>query len=136
MNTFNLSHIGMANLQIDGFDPVSFSFLGMAIVFCGLLIITLYIYILPILLDLPTKLRRRKRSSHLDSNKESGDAITQEREVMVAIAAAFHLYQDFPENNQRITWLSHGVDHPAWLAAGINNGLSRRHTLHTTRRKF
>ncbi len=140
MNFFDLNNVGLKNLQIEGFDPIAFSALGMAIVFCGLVIISLYIFFLPKILAFASlckkKIRERKKKDEIGEKSEPKDAVNQENEILIAISAAFHLDQEFPEDDQKITWLSHGLDESAWQASGIAYGVARRHNLHTTRRKF
>lgn len=137
MNTFNLNHIGLANLQITGFDPVFFSVLGMVIVFCGLVIISLYIFFLPKILNFASRCKKKIKSKQVrDEDIAKKREAARSDEILVAIAAAFHLDQNFPEADQKITWLSHGLDASAWMATGIAHGVSRRHNLHITRRKF
>lgn len=137
METFNLNHIGLANLQIPGLDPVAFSAFGMAVVFCGLLIISLYIYFLPKLLEGASWCKNKllKHKKDIDGS-EKGASVARETEIIMAIAAAFHLDQNFPEETQKLTWLSHGLDESAWSTSGLSHGVSRRHNLHITRRKF
>lgn len=138
MNSFSLSNAGAANLQIEGLDPIMFSLLGMLVVFLGLIFIALYIFLLPKILSFCSALKKRmgkiKEAKPCEVDRLAD--LDKQKEIFVAISAAFHLDQDFPEENQKITWLSHGLDESAWLATGIANGLSRRHNLHITRRKF
>ena len=137
MNYFNLNNVGLKNLQIEGFDPIAFSALGMTIVFCGLVIISLYIFFLPKLLDFASQCKKKiTAKKKIDKNLDKRDAASKENEILIAIAAAFHLDQNFPEEDQKLTWLSHGLDESAWQASGIAYGVSRRHNLHITRRKF
>jgi Na+-transporting methylmalonyl-CoA/oxaloacetate decarboxylase gamma subunit len=141
MNILNLHHIGLTNFRTAGLDPVGFSIFGMAIVFCGLIIISLYIYFLPKLLGMASLFKKKMTANSaagkkIDEDISPRDAAIREYEIITAIAAAFHLDQDFPEESQKITWLSHGLDESAWLSSGIAHGVSRRHHLHITRRKF
>jgi len=138
---FGLDKIGVHNLQIEGFDPVLFSILGMFIVFCGLSIISLYIVILPKILDLPAQYRRRKieKESKIQEDKgvsSEGSGNGFDHDMLIAIATAFHLDQDFPEETQKITWKSHGDVGSAWQTAGIAHGLAVRNHVHISRRRY
>lgn len=132
---FSLNNIGLHNLKIEGFDPVSFSIMGMLVVFCGLTVISLYILILPKILAFPSWLRTRKAASKT-SDYSGQDALSdKEKEVILAISVAFHLDQDFPEEDQKITWKSHGDIGSAWQASGIAHGLAVRNHVHISRRR-
>ena len=57
---FSLSNISWANLFENGHNFISFSIMGMLIVFSGLSIISIYIVLLPKILNLPRLLRAEK----------------------------------------------------------------------------
>lgn len=117
----SLDKIGLSNFYIGDFNALSFSLCGLLVVFSGLLIISLYILMLPSLLRLFA--RKKQRTSTV--NKEQEQDIFAEKELLLAIATAFHLDQNFPEENQKITWKSHGdVDSP-WQMSGKVHGLSQ-----------
>lgn len=135
MDAFSLHNIGVANFHLDGLDPFSFSLMGMLIVFVGLTFISLYIVALPKLLEIPVLLKRRKKSAG-EGGTAQENALDAEKQTLLAIAVAFHLDQDFPEENQMVTWKSHGDDESAWQATGIAHGLSVRNHVHISRRRY
>ncbi|MCF8056504.1 MAG: OadG family protein [Desulfocapsa sp.] len=112
------TNIGLHNLSQPGLDALQFSLIGMGLVFGGLLIIALYITLLPRLLKLgqskPLKVGIRK-------SVDSGE----EEEILLAIATALHLRNNFPDGDERITWKSHGDMESPWLVSG------RMHSLHS-----
>ncbi len=57
---FSLNNISWANLFVNGQNFISFSIMGMLIVFSGLSIISIYIVLLPKILGLPRLLRAEK----------------------------------------------------------------------------
>ena len=57
---FSLSNISWANLFENGHNFLSFSIMGMLIVFSGLTIISIYIVLLPKILNLPNLLTAKK----------------------------------------------------------------------------
>ena len=118
---FSLDNIGFDKLFIGDFNTVTFSLFGMALVFSGLIIISLFITVLP-------KIANRSHKSSLGkNNSESGSVDTlTEKEILLAIAVAFHLDQDFPEENEKITWKSHGDLQSPWQLSGRTHGLSVR----------
>lgn len=134
MDAFSLKNIGLANFQLEGFEPVAFSLMGMLIVFAGLTLISLYIVALPKLLTLLARLRRGRRVA--GGNGAEPDLAAAEKEILLAVAIAFHLDQDFPENNQMVTWVSHGESESAWQATGIAHGLAVRNHVHISRRRY
>ena len=115
----NLSNIGLHNLNQPGLDALSFSLMGMGLVFSGLLIIALYIILLPRLLELcqPKPLKVEKGKS-----AENGE----EEEILLAIATALHLHNNFPDGDERITWKSHGDMESPWLVSGRMHSLTNR----------
>lgn len=120
---FSFDQISFANLNSQGFDAVIFSLFGMTMVFGGLVVISLYIALLPRLLALPAKFRRRKQQDDgcvTCEKKLSGD------DLLIVIATAFHLDQDFPEEKNKITWKSHGDLESPWKISGRVHGLSVR----------
>ena len=97
--------------------------MGMALVFGGLLIIALYIYLLPKLLSLV------ERKATVETAACCNEKCRQEEEeILLAIATALHLHCDFPEGEDRITWKSHGDMESPWLVSGRLRSLkSRQH---------
>jgi hypothetical protein len=99
-------------------------------VFGGLAFLSLYIAFLPHLLALPAKLRAKKKplcSRGVDST------CCSEQEVLIAIATAFHLNQDFPEENEKITWKSHGDLESPWKITGRVQSLTVRNDVGVNR---
>lgn len=115
------SNIGIHNLQQPGFDALQFSLMGMSLVFGGLLIIALYILLLPKLLALGERKVKRQESKHTDEKYRQ-----EEEEILLAIATALHLHDDFPEGEDRITWKSHGDIESPWLVSGRMQSLKSR----------
>jgi hypothetical protein len=119
---FSLANIGFDKLFIGDFNSITFSLFGMILVFSGLIAISLFITVLP-------KIANRPRKSSLkggSGGQESSMDILAEKEVLLAIAVAFHLDQDFPEENEKITWKSHGDIISPWQMSGRAHGLSVR----------
>lgn len=117
-----LSQIGADNLFIGDFNAVTFSLFGLTLVFSGLIIISLFIIILPKLANRP-----RKSAGMGDAGSPGASFdILAEKEVLLAIATAFHLDQDFPEENEKITWKSHGDIATPWQISGRAHCLSVR----------
>ena len=123
-----LSHISLSNLYQNELDAVNFSLLGMLFVFGGLVIIAIYIVLLPKLLGL-----FKKKPQHISSGDVAASGY-QEKEILLAIATAFHLRQNFPEGSERITWKSHGDMESPWLVTGRVHGLSIRKDIHSWRK--
>lgn len=125
MSTF---HISLSNLYAHDLNAISFSILGMLFVFGGLVIIATYITLLPKLLLI---LNNRRRRLVADESQLAGN---KEEEILLAIAVAFHLNQNFPEGNERITWKSHGDMESPWLVSGRVHELSVRKDIHSWRK--
>ncbi len=128
---FSFHHIGINNLFAGDFNALTFSIFGMLLVFSGLAIISLYIVFLPRFLHF---LDKAKRSKQVTTEKDGQDGPLEEKEILIAIAVAFHLDQNFPEENQRITWKSHGDVDSLWQISGRVQGMSQR--THVSRRVF
>jgi Na+-transporting methylmalonyl-CoA/oxaloacetate decarboxylase gamma subunit len=118
---FSLSNIHWDNLFANGQNFISFSMMGMAIVFVGLTIISIYIVLLPKILNLPQTLAERK-----ESEQEESSPAGKNDEVMLAIAVALHLDQTNIGGLEKITW-ERGADlESAWLTAGRMRSLAVR----------
>lgn len=128
---FSLPHIGTDNFFVGDFNAVTFSLFGMLLVFSGLAIISLYIAFLPRFLHFIDKRKRGGQAKEGNGVLEESPA---EKEILLAIAAAFHLDQNFPEENQKITWKSHGDVDSLWQISGRVQGMSQR--THVSRRVF
>lgn len=111
-----LTNIGLHNLNQPGLDALQFSLMGIGLVFAGLLIIAIYIALLPKLLQLAS----RKPSTGKQAINDD-----KEEEILLAIATALHLHNNFPDGDERITWKSHGDMESPWLVSG------RMHSLHS-----
>lgn len=122
---FSLDRIGSANFLVGDFNAVTFSVYGMLLVFSGLVIISFYIVMLPKLLGALEGKSGQKPVERVDDAGEEKGTI-EEKEVLVAIATAFYLDQNFPEENQKITWKSHGDVESPWQISGRVHGLSQR----------
>lgn len=116
---FSLARVSLSNLITPEFNGVLFALFGMAMVFAGLLVISIYIVLLPKILALPAKFKKK-------AGKFQEDSASREQEILLAIAVAFHLQQDFPEENEKITWKSHGDLESPWKISGRVQGLSSR----------
>ncbi|MEN8189742.1 MAG: OadG family protein [Thermodesulfobacteriota bacterium] len=122
----SFENIGLSNLFAANFNALWFSLMGMGVVFGGLVVIALYIVFLPRLL----KLSDRKKNIPVESAGETtGDKTQREKEMLLAVAAAYHLHRNFPEDNERITWKSHGDMESPWRVSGRLHGLSVRRKL-------
>ncbi len=119
---FSFAQISFANLNTPDFNAVLFSLFGMSMVFGGLVVISLYIAVLPKILALPSKFKNRNRRSVASAQ----GAVQADQEILLAIAVAFHLNQNFPGENEKITWKSHGDLESPWKISGRVHGLSVR----------
>lgn len=128
----NFNNIGVHNLYQEGFDAVQFSLLGMGLVFSGLIVIALYIIILPKILNFSLK---RKEPCIEEQLEEPLQPTAGQEEILLAIATALHLQQNFPEGSDRITWKSHGDMESPWLVSGRMHSLAIRKHLNSWRRK-
>ena len=103
MKDLNAIHISFDNLFVDGFNAITFSMLGMSIVFCGLIIISLYIVFLPKLLqklglDAPKGANPNTCTQKTKFKTESNE----DEDMVLAIAIALHLELN-SGSNQKIT---------------------------------
>ena len=121
---FSFDHISFANLFQNGNNYITFSIMGMLIVYAGLSFISIYISLLPKILNLPQALRSRKKTKKEAYNVESIDA--KEPELLLAIAVALHLDQAGGSNYEKITWNRHEDHESAWLTASRMRGLAVR----------
>jgi Na+-transporting methylmalonyl-CoA/oxaloacetate decarboxylase gamma subunit len=121
------TNIGLHNLNQPGLDALQFSLMGMGLVFGGLLIIAIYITLLPKLLKLGKSKPRPSKAKKAVSNDD-------EEEILLAIATAFHLHNNFPDGDERITWKSHGDMESPWLVSGRLQTLNSRKLTNTWNR--
>jgi len=121
---FSFDHISLDNLFANGHNYITFSIMGMLIVFAGLTFISLYITLLPKILDLPNKIKAGKK----EKNKETAtmQTNTEDSELLLAIAVALHLDQAGGGNYEKITWKRHEDRVSPWLTAGRMRGLAVR----------
>lgn len=122
---FSLNNIGWDNLFVNGQNFISFSIMGMLIVFSGLSIISIYIVLLPKILGLP-KLLRAEKERKKKKKEEIGYLPAQDQELLLAITVALHLDQTSSGSFQKITWKRYSAHESAWLTAGRLRGLAVR----------
>ena len=120
---FKFDHISLANLFENGHNYITFSIMGMLIVFSGLAFISIYITLLPKILNFPNikagrKEKKEKAAAGLTDLKDS--------ELLLAIAVALHLDQTGGGNYEKITWKRHEDSVSSWLTAGRMRGLAVR----------
>ena len=122
---FSLNNISWANLFVNGQNFISFSIMGMLIVFSGLSIISIYIVLLPKILDLP-RIFRAEKERKKKKKEEIGSLPAQDQELLLAITVALHLDQTSSGSFQKITWKRYSAHESAWLTAGRLRGLAVR----------
>jgi len=121
---FSLDHISFANLFENGHNYITFSIMGMLIVFAGLTFISIYIALLPKILNLPQLLKDGRKSKKGPPEIEPAD--TKDFELLLAIAVALHLEQTSGADYEKITWKRYEDRESAWLTAGRMRGLAVR----------
>ena len=121
---FSLSNMGLNNLFENGHNFITFSVMGMLIVFCGLSIISIYIILLPKTLGVPSRIKEEKATKRKE--KETEVHPVEDPELLLAIAVALHLEQTNTGNFERITWERSAGRESAWLTAGRIRGLAVR----------
>ena len=121
---FSLSNISWDNLFVNGQNFISFSVMGMLIVFSGLSIISIYIVLLPKILSLPILLKTIKQAKKEKAEIESIPA--HDPELLLAITVALHLDQTDSGSYDKITWKPYSDHESAWLTAGRMRGLAVR----------
>jgi Na+-transporting methylmalonyl-CoA/oxaloacetate decarboxylase gamma subunit len=122
---FSLSNINSANLFQNGQNFISFSIMGMMIVFVGLSIISIYIVLLPKILNLP-KMFAAKKEIKKKGKEEVEFPSEQDSELLLAITVALHLDQTSSGSFQKITWKRSSAHESAWLTAGRVRSLAVR----------
>jgi Na+-transporting methylmalonyl-CoA/oxaloacetate decarboxylase gamma subunit len=127
----NLSsiNISFSNVFMGDFNAITFSLLGMGIVFAGLLTISLYIaglpYVLNFIFKKPSKVGVAVKGDRKEIEKQESDI-----EVLIAIATAIHLEQNFAEDNQKITWAdNHHEQDSGWQQTGLAARLAQRQNM-------
>jgi len=121
---FSLGNAGWHNLFENGHNFINFSMMGMLIVFIGLSVITIYILLLPRILDLPARFRAGKGNESAGGEAGSGSAM--DPELLLAIAVALHLEQTHTGSFEKITWQRTGEADSPWLTAGRMRSLEIR----------
>jgi Na+-transporting methylmalonyl-CoA/oxaloacetate decarboxylase gamma subunit len=129
---FSLDHISFANLFANGHNFIAFSIMGMLIVFVGLSFISIYITLLPKLLNLPQTLKEGEREKKVDAGPETEE--TKDMELLLAIAVALHLDQTSGSDSERITWKRYEDRESSWVTAGRIKGLAGRSNLSDCRK--
>ena len=121
---FSFDHISINNLFANGNNYINFSIMGMLIVFAGLSFLSIYIMLLPKILNLPNLLKAGKKRK-----KETAEAVmtdTKDSELLLAIAVALHLDQTGGGSYEKITWKRYEDHESAWLTASRMRGLAVR----------
>lgn len=121
---FSFDHISFANLFENGHNYITFSIMGMLIVFAGLSFISIYIALLPKILNLPQTLQAGRKSKQKEQEFEPVGP--KESELLLAIAVALHLDQTSGSNYEKITWKRYEDRESAWLTASRMRGLAVR----------
>ena len=121
---FKFDHISLANLFENGHNYVSFSIMGMLIVFAGLAFISIYITLLPKILNLPNLIKAGTKEKKEQSEAELTAA--NDSELLLAIAVALHLDQTSSSSHEKITWKRSANSDSSWLTAGRMRGLAVR----------
>ena len=121
---FSFEHISFANLFENGHNYITFSIMGMLIVFAGLSFISIYISLLPKLLNLPKTLKASAAKKKEGAGFEPAD--TKNKELLLAIAVALHLDQTSGSDYEKITWKRHENHESSWVTAGRMRGLAVR----------
>ena len=121
---FSFDHISFANLFENGHNYITFSIMGMLIVFAGLSFISIYITLLPKLLNLPQMFKTGRREKKEETG--TGTIDTKDTELLLAVAVALHLDQTSGSSYEKITWKRYEERESAWLTAGRMRGLTVR----------
>lgn len=118
-------HISLSNLVTESFNSLTFSMVGILIVFSGLIVISLYIKVLPSILNLiygdlekPKKVGPIKGSPEQETDRKN--------EILIAVATAIHLDQTRADDNLKITWERNKENQSPWATSGIFNQLTRK----------
>ncbi len=130
METFNVQNIIQGN-------GLAISFTGMAIVFSGLIFITVFIQLLPLILEFSSKKQLKKgepSKTELKPVVEAGvtGAVETEddedKDIASVIGLVLHLEQErhFQSDNQYITMNRDGSQRSMWGKAGKMRSTPRR----------
>ena len=129
---FSFNHISLANLFGNGHNYITFSIMGMLIVFAGLSLISIYIALLPRVLNFYQAV---KEGSQKEMEAQRAAEATEENELLLAIAVALHLDRADGISHEKITWERHEEHESAWLTGGRMRGLAVRSHLPAPRRQ-
>jgi len=121
---FSFDHISLANLFENGHNYIMFSIMGMVIVFFGLSFISIYIALLPKILNLHLMKKNDSKVKNSTTEAESNDS--EDTELLLAIAVALHLDQTGSNNFEKITWKRYEDRESSWLTAGRMRSLAVR----------
>jgi Na+-transporting methylmalonyl-CoA/oxaloacetate decarboxylase gamma subunit len=121
---FTFNHISFTNLFENGHNYITFSIMGMLIVFAGLSFISIYIAVLPKLLNLSKTIKAGTKKKKEGSGLGAVD--TKNTELLLAIAVALHLDQTSGSDYEKITWKRHEDHESSWVTAGRMRGLAVR----------
>lgn len=103
MTEFSARHIGMANFAAgNGIDPILLSFVGLAVVFCGLVLIFVAIILLPRVLRAGGDAQTPDRHSGKKDAASGGHG--PDAELLLAVAVAVHLERHAMAAKRAITW--------------------------------
>ncbi len=124
----DLNQISINNLFRPDFNALGFSLLGMAIVFCGLIIISLYITLLPVVLNRFAGKKDRAVTGGEETEPAGEDEMFLEKERLIAIAVAYHLETNSADHD-KITWDSRPEVESAWQISGRMHSLAARYKI-------
>lgn len=103
MTGFSARNIGMANFTTgSGIDPFFLSFIGLAVVFCGLVLIFLSIILLPRLLRVAGGVQRPGK--HPGKKDAASGGHGPDADLLTAVAVAVHLEMHSMAARRAITW--------------------------------
>ncbi|MBL6990474.1 MAG: OadG family protein [Bacteriovoracaceae bacterium] len=113
-NTINVS---FSNVFTENLNALTFSLLGMSVVFVGLICISIYITVLPKILKM---LERKAKTATpvVGPPSESTVVDKTEDDTYLAIAMALHMERHFLENSQKITWDMYDDKESLWKIGG------------------
>jgi Na+-transporting methylmalonyl-CoA/oxaloacetate decarboxylase gamma subunit len=127
-------NISFSNIFAYDFNVITFSLLGMAIVFVGLTVISLYITFLPKFLKalgLDKDGPGHGHGAHTPKPSKKKKAVKAkasqvEIETLLAIAVALHHDRSAKEDSHKLTWSSDFDRESAWHMAGKAAALNQR----------
>ncbi|MCK5882673.1 MAG: OadG family protein [Bacteriovoracaceae bacterium] len=122
-------NISWDNLFIGDFNALTFSILGVSVVFSGLILISLYIAVLPKVLAFFEIDHSKKNANSGMVNADPKEAESNDEEIMIAIALAIHMDQTYGEQNQKFTWDENAPSDRSWKQAMHGEVLASRQNL-------